>query len=74
VHIAPETIRDVLWPVANQDLTCSWALNLPAKNRRKRTAAGGRDEVILSYPFIEAIAIQRAAHVLNALEVRSFLG
>jgi serine O-acetyltransferase len=32
-------------------------------------AAGGRDEVILSYPFVEAIAIQRAAHVLNALEV-----
>src|SRR5688572_21609015 len=32
-------------------------------------AAGGRDEVILSYPFIEAIAIQRAAHVLYALEV-----
>lgn len=32
-------------------------------------AAGGRDEVILSYPFIEAIAIQRAAHVLYALQV-----
>jgi serine O-acetyltransferase len=32
-------------------------------------AAGGRDEVILSYPFIEAIAIQRAAHVLAALKV-----
>ncbi|HYD85530.1 MAG TPA: serine acetyltransferase, partial [Opitutus sp.] len=32
-------------------------------------AAGGRDEVILSYPFIEAIAIQRAAHVLQALKV-----
>ena len=32
-------------------------------------AAGGPDEVILSYPFIEAIAIQRAAHVLNALKV-----
>jgi serine O-acetyltransferase len=32
-------------------------------------AAGGRDEVILSYPFVEAIAIQRAAHVLSALEV-----
>ena len=32
-------------------------------------AAAGRDEVILSYPFIEAIAIQRAAHVLYALEV-----
>lgn len=32
-------------------------------------AAGGSDEVILSYPFIEAIAIQRSAHVLYALEV-----
>ena len=32
-------------------------------------AAGGSDEIILSYPFIEAIAIQRAAHVLYALEV-----
>jgi serine O-acetyltransferase len=32
-------------------------------------AAGAMDEVILSYPFIEAIAIQRAAHVLYALEV-----
>ena len=32
-------------------------------------AAGGRNEVILSYPFIEAIAVQRAAHVLYALEV-----
>lgn len=32
-------------------------------------AAGGRDEVILSYPFIEAIAIQRAAHVLYTAEV-----
>lgn len=32
-------------------------------------AASGRDEVILSYPFIEAIAIQRAAHVLQALKV-----
>ena len=32
-------------------------------------AAGGSDEVILSYPFIEAIAIQRSAHVLHALEV-----
>jgi serine O-acetyltransferase len=32
-------------------------------------AAGATDEVILSYPFIEAIAIQRAAHVLYALEV-----
>jgi serine O-acetyltransferase len=32
-------------------------------------AAGGRNEVILSYPYVEAIAIQRAAHVLYALEV-----
>jgi serine O-acetyltransferase len=32
-------------------------------------AAGGRDEVILSYPFVEAVAIQRAAHVLYALKV-----
>lgn len=32
-------------------------------------AAGGKDEVILSYPFVEAIAIQRCAHVLYALEV-----
>lgn len=32
-------------------------------------AAGGSNEVILSYPFIEAIAIQRSAHVLYALEV-----
>ena len=32
-------------------------------------AAGALDEVILSYPFIEAIAIQRSAHVLYALEV-----
>jgi serine O-acetyltransferase len=32
-------------------------------------AAAGSDEVILSYPFIEAIAIQRSAHVLYALEV-----
>ncbi len=32
-------------------------------------AAGGLDEIILSYPFIEAIAIQRSAHVLYALEV-----
>jgi serine O-acetyltransferase len=32
-------------------------------------AAGGRDEVILSYPFIEAVAIQRAAHILYALSV-----
>ena len=32
-------------------------------------AAGATDEVILSYPFIEAIAIQRCAHVLYALEV-----
>ena len=32
-------------------------------------AAEASDEVILSYPFIEAIAIQRAAHVLYALEV-----
>ena len=32
-------------------------------------AAGATDEVILSYPFIEAIAIQRSAHVLYALGV-----
>jgi serine O-acetyltransferase len=32
-------------------------------------AAGASDEVILSYPFIEAIAIQRSAHVLYALGV-----
>ncbi len=32
-------------------------------------AAGASDEVILSYPFIEAIAIQRCAHVLYALSV-----
>ena len=32
-------------------------------------AAGGSSEVILSYPFVEAIAIQRAAHVLYALEI-----
>ena len=32
-------------------------------------AAGGTDEVILSYPFIEAIAIQRSAHLLYALGV-----
>jgi serine O-acetyltransferase len=32
-------------------------------------AAGATDEVILSYPFIEAIAIQRSAHVLYALNV-----
>ena len=32
-------------------------------------AAGGSEEVILSYPFIEAIAIQRVAHVLYALDV-----
>jgi serine O-acetyltransferase len=32
-------------------------------------AAAASDEVILSYPFIEAIAIQRSAHVLYALGV-----
>ena len=32
-------------------------------------AAGASDEVILSYPFIEAIAVQRSAHVLYALGV-----
>jgi serine O-acetyltransferase len=32
-------------------------------------AAGGREEVILSYPCVEALAIQRAAHVLHALGV-----
>ncbi len=32
-------------------------------------AAGASDEVILSYPFIEAISIQRSAHVLYALGV-----
>ena len=32
-------------------------------------AAEATDEVILSYPFIEAIAIQRSAHVLYALGV-----
>ncbi len=32
-------------------------------------AAAASDEVILSYPFIEAIAIQRSAHVLYALSV-----
>ena len=32
-------------------------------------AAGATDEVILSYPFIEAIAIQRSAHVLYKLGV-----
>ena len=32
-------------------------------------AAGASDEVILSYPFIEAIAIQRSAHVLYSLGV-----
>lgn len=32
-------------------------------------AAGATDEVILSYPFIEAIAIQRCAHVLYGLGV-----
>jgi serine O-acetyltransferase len=32
-------------------------------------AAGASDEVILSYPFIEAIAIQRSAHVLYSLRV-----
>ena len=32
-------------------------------------AASGRDEVILAYPFLEAIAIQRCAHVLYGLNV-----
>ncbi len=32
-------------------------------------AAAASEEVILSYPFIEAIAIQRCAHVLYALRV-----
>ena len=32
-------------------------------------AAGASDEVILSYPFIEAISIQRSAHLLYALAV-----
>ena len=32
-------------------------------------AAAASDEVILSYPFIEAISIQRSAHVLYALGV-----
>jgi serine O-acetyltransferase len=32
-------------------------------------AAGSNNEIILSYPFIEAIAIQRSAHVLYALGV-----
>ncbi len=32
-------------------------------------AAGGTDEIILSYPFLEAIAIQRSAHLLYALGV-----
>jgi serine O-acetyltransferase len=32
-------------------------------------AAANFDEVIVAYPFIEAIAIQRMAHVLYALEV-----
>jgi serine O-acetyltransferase len=35
-------------------------------------AASGRDEVIVSYPFIEAIATQRAAHVLYTLKVPLF--
>ena len=32
-------------------------------------AASGRDEVILAYPFLEATAIQRCAHVLYELNV-----
>jgi serine O-acetyltransferase len=32
-------------------------------------AAEASDEVILSYPFIEAIAVQRSAHVLYSLDV-----
>lgn len=32
-------------------------------------AAGGYDEIILSYPYLEAIAIQRAAHMLYCHEV-----
>ncbi len=30
-------------------------------------AAGDRDEIILAYPYVEAVAIQRSAHVLYAL-------
>lgn len=32
-------------------------------------AAGSHDEIVLSYPFVEAIAIQRCAHSLYNLEV-----
>ena len=63
----------------SQKITCDFLSGIPNVRELLKTdveaafqgdpAAGASDEVILSYPFIEAIAIQRSAHVLYALVV-----
>lgn len=65
----PENIGCVAWGIA-----CRFMSSLPGVRELLRTdveaafdgdpAANGFEEVILAYPFIEAVAIQRMAHVL----------
>lgn len=67
-------------PVAKAErLTFEFLDSVPAVRELLRTdveaafagdpAAANSDEVIVAYPFVEAIAIQRLAHVLYSLEI-----
>jgi serine O-acetyltransferase len=65
--------------VKAERLTFQFLESIPAVREQLRTdveaafagdpAAANSDEVIVAYPFVEAIAIQRLAHVLYSLEI-----
>jgi serine O-acetyltransferase len=73
-YCPPAGLKDADLPATAHDLTLKFFSNLPRVRELLRTdteaayrgdpAASSMDEVIVAYPFIEAIAVQRLAHEL----------
>jgi serine O-acetyltransferase len=73
-HITPEGLAKKEIPKVAHDLTVEFLGKLPGIREILCTdvqaafdgdpAASGKDEIIVSYPFIESIAVQRMAHEL----------
>jgi len=73
-YAPPAGLEDADLPARARELTRKFLSNLPQVRELLRTdteaafngdpAASSKDEVIVAYPFIEAIAVQRLAHEL----------
>lgn len=73
-YAPPAGLKDADLPGRARELTLKFLSNLPQVRELLRTdteaafngdpAASSKDEVIVAYPFIEAIAVQRLAHEL----------